>query len=415
MDACEEAFGERARIDVGIEHVRFEQAIRAFLDRAESLHTAEEMGEQIIHMVRCTDRLRLETSRLLAVFAKTGEAEAQGSNDVVDWLRHNARISVAESLLLNAVASQYEALPQSTEAVKSGDMGFGHVVHIARNKAFSDRKKTGAFDETPLVEHARTESVNRFRHTCLNFRHIQDPKGVVDSEVEAVECRSLTTNETDDGRYFVNLELDPLAYVATMTAIDARSGRCGPEDHRNKARRRADGFIDMCMDDMAAKAKPAESLSPVHIAVTCSMDTYQNQPGSPAAETEYGATLSGAAVGRLSCDASITRIMLDERLLPVCMSVMKRQLTKREMRALRQKYPTCARPGCNRPASQCQAHHITWWSRGRKTLIEDMCMLCSFHHWQIHEGGWQMARREDGGFVWIPPQRSRGPTAQVLV
>ena len=68
-DACEEVFGERARLDVGVAHVRLEEAIRAYLDRPESLHTAEEMGEQIIHLVRCTDRLRLETSRLLAVFA----------------------------------------------------------------------------------------------------------------------------------------------------------------------------------------------------------------------------------------------------------------------------------------------------------------------------------------------------------
>jgi hypothetical protein len=169
------------------------------------------------------------------------------------------------------------------------------------------------------------------------------------------------------------------------------------------------------MDDMASKAKPNQSLSPVHTAVTCSMDTYMNKPDSPAAETEYGTLLSGAAVGRLSCDASITRILLDERLLPVGMSVMKRQLTRREMRALRQKYPTCARPGCNRPASQCEAHHISWWSRSRRTRIEDMCMLCPFHHWQIHEGGWQMARREAGGFVWIPPQMPRGPTAQFPV
>ena len=98
------------------------------------------------------------------------------------------------------------------------------------------------------------------------------------------------------------------------------------------------------------------------------------------------------------------------KLLPVGISKMKRQLSKREMRALRQMYPRCAHNGCRRPASQCEAHHITWWSRGGKTQLEDMCMLCPFHHWRIHEGGWRMARKEDGGFVFVPPQLSRGPT-----
>ena len=42
-----------------------------------------------------------------------------------------------------------------------------------------------------------------------------------------------------------------------------------------------------------------------------------------------------------------------------------------------------------------------------------MMMLCPFHHWQVHEGGWQIAR-SDTGYVWIPPQFARGPTAPIV-
>ncbi|MFN2465445.1 MAG: HNH endonuclease signature motif containing protein, partial [Candidatus Dormibacteria bacterium] len=218
---------------------------------------------------------------------------------------------------------------------------------------------------------------------------------------------------TDDGRHFVNVELDSVGFLAAMTAIDGRSDRFGRDDHRIKARRRADGFVAMCLDDMERGAKPTDSLPPVHLVINSSMETFLNRPGAPAAETEYDVMLSGAAVGRLSCAAAITNILLDGKLLPVGVSKLKRRLSKREMRALRQMYPRCVRPGCRRPSSQCQAHHITWWSLGGKTRVEDMCMLCPFHHWQLHEGGYQMARREAGGFVFIPPQFARGPTVSV--
>ncbi|MGI8607801.1 MAG: DUF222 domain-containing protein [Candidatus Dormibacteria bacterium] len=396
---------------IGHRFVALQRAVDDFAERPEALHTAEEIGEQIVFITHCTDRLKLEVARLVGVFARTHEAERQGSNDVVDWVRHHARTSAAEALSLRAVGAQVPNLPASTLALERGQIGFGHVVQVAHNAAFSEKSKTGAFDERELLDHARVESVGRFRRTCQSFRHIQDAAGVVESEKQAVEFRNLTFNATDDGRCFVNVELDSLAYVAAMTAIDARSDRLGRQDHRLKCRRRADGFVEMCMDDMAASAKSGASLSPVHIAISCSCATYHNQPGAPAAETEYGAMLSGAAIGRLSCDASITHIKLNEKLLPVGMSRLKRQLSKREMRILRQLHPRCVRPGCRRPASQCEAHHITWWSRGGKSLIEDMCMVCPFHHFQVHEGGWQMAKREEGGFVWIPPQFSRGPTA----
>jgi hypothetical protein len=408
-----ELLKREARHAVPVGFVELEAAIDAFAARPQAVFTAAEIGEQVVHLVRCADKLRLEAARVMGAFAGTGEAEAQGSNDDVDWLRHHARTSVADALALRAVGTQLERITASVDALKRGEIGFGHVLHLARNAGFSEKSGKGEFDETPLLTRARMESVSRFRRTALSFRHIQDPQGVQDAEVEAVEYRNLTFSTTDDGRHFINVELDPLGYLAARTAIEARAVRNGSDDHRNRARVRAEGLIDMCMDDMTRTAKPSESLSPVHIVVHASMETFLDRPGSPAAETEYDAMLSGKAVGRLSCDASVSAILLDGKLMPVGVSKLKRQLSGREMRALRLLYPRCARPGCSRPASQCEAHHVTWWSRGHKTQVEDMCMLCPQHHWQVHEGGWQMARREDGGFVFLPPQFSRGPTERI--
>jgi hypothetical protein len=40
-----------------------------------------------------------------------------------------------------------------------------------------------------------------------------------------------------------------------------------------------------------------------------------------------------------------------------------------------------------------------------------MILLCSFQHWQVHEGGWKVGLRDDGQVFVIPPitQPAPGP------
>ncbi|QGU02000.1 HNH endonuclease [Corynebacterium kalinowskii] len=40
----------------------------------------------------------------------------------------------------------------------------------------------------------------------------------------------------------------------------------------------------------------------------------------------------------------------------------------------------CQHPGCNVPASRCDAHHVVPWSRGGPTSIDNLALLCPKHH-----------------------------------
>jgi hypothetical protein len=41
-----------------------------------------------------------------------------------------------------------------------------------------------------------------------------------------------------------------------------------------------------------------------------------------------------------------------------------------------------------------------------------MILLCPYHHWMVHEGGWDVAAKPDGELLWVPPF-ARGPTVSV--
>jgi hypothetical protein len=50
----------------------------------------------------------------------------------------------------------------------------------------------------------------------------------------------------------------------------------------------------------------------------------------------------------------------------------------------------CVFPGCDRPPAYTQAHHVTPWSEGGPTTLDNCVLLCSFHHHRVHDDGWTL-------------------------
>ncbi|MGI8608243.1 MAG: DUF222 domain-containing protein, partial [Candidatus Dormibacteria bacterium] len=377
--------------------------------RPEELLLSHEIGQQMEILAHLRDRLDLEFSELGGVFAATGEAGSQGSKGPVEWVRHHCKLSTTRASELMVVGGHVAQMPESCDALNDGEVGFGHLVQIARNARFCAKSRTAHFDERPLLEKAVDESVSRFRHTCLAMRHSQDPEGYVDSEVNAVESRELLVYPQDDGMTLISARLDSTGAATVQTALKALSKKLGPDDYRTSARRDADALIEIALYMLNEGAAPEGGSQRPHISVTCTLETLMGLKGAPAAQIEYGQPISGATLNRLACDSEITKVLLDDRLIPVAVGHMKRTLTKAERRALNARDGGCRYPCCHRPPSQCEAHHIEFYSRGGKTKLDNMMLLCPFHHWRIHEGGWLLGMSADGSVVVVPPQLARGP------
>jgi hypothetical protein len=44
----------------------------------------------------------------------------------------------------------------------------------------------------------------------------------------------------------------------------------------------------------------------------------------------------------------------------------------------------CRFPGCDRPVSWCDAHHIRWWRRLGPTELDNLTLMCNRHHHLVH-------------------------------
>jgi hypothetical protein len=78
----------------------------------------------------------------------------------------------------------------------------------------------------------------------------------------------------------------------------------------------------------------------------------------------------------------------------------------------------CRFPGCGQPPMACQPHHIIPRSKGGKTCLTNMLLLCTFHHLiAVHRWGWGIVLLPDGTVIATSPidghaLHSHGPPSQ---
>jgi hypothetical protein len=76
------------------------------------------------------------------------------------------------------------------------------------------------------------------------------------------------------------------------------------------------------------------------------------------------------------------------------------------MRQLRYRDVECRFPGCG-SRRFTQAHHVVWWGDGGPTDLDNLVLVCFFHHRLVHEHGWKMERDREGRVRWFRPDGSR--------
>jgi hypothetical protein len=78
----------------------------------------------------------------------------------------------------------------------------------------------------------------------------------------------------------------------------------------------------------------------------------------------------------------------------------------------------CAWPKCGRPVVYCDVHHLRHKEDGGETSLDNLILLCQFHHDVcIHRRGWHLVLHPDGTTEARSPDgrqilRSHGPPAQ---
>jgi hypothetical protein len=362
-----------------------------------SVEQGQAIGEELIRRRREIDLLELEFARLACEFEYSDYYMEEGFTSPINWIRFNCHMNGPSTADRIVVGDCTEKLPQSLHAMASGEIGFAHLVVLARTaQAVPD-----GFDEADLIDKAKLESPGRLHHTCQHYRHAKDPAGFAQEQAEIVEHRKLEFSSWENGILSFKGYLDPVGGAALRSALEPLAKKQGHDDHRKRKHRLADALVQLACGGQKSCLQ-----------VTTSLETLLGLSGAPAAETEFSLPISAKTVERLACDCSITRILLDSESVVIDVGRSKRTISAPAMRALKARDKHCQWPGCDRAAKWTEGHHMAYWARGGDSDLPNQILLCYRHHWMVHEGNWQIVKQEDGTILTIPPVTRFKPWAR---
>ena len=107
--------------------------------------------------------------------------------------------------------------------------------------------------------------------------------------------------------------------------------------------------------------------------------------GYEPATLEDGTPVPASELAQVLCDCAVTRIAIGADGTPLDLGRTQRLFTGEQRRAVIARDRECIWPGCHMPARWSQIHHIVWWERDNgRTCVDDGCLLCAFHHHEVH-------------------------------
>ncbi|WP_104180732.1 HNH endonuclease signature motif containing protein [Arthrobacter sp. B0490] len=175
-----------------------------------------------------------------------------------------------------------------------------------------------------------------------------------------------------------------------------------------RAQQLLEGLVSACRIALSTSGLPATGGHRPQVMVTID---YKDLIGETerAGDAVFSEQVSARNIRRIACDADIIPLVLSGNGQVLDVGRAQRLFPPHLRRALVARDKGCAFPDCSIPANWCEAHHLTPWSRGGSTSIDNGVLLCSRHHHVIHQDTWTVESR--GGIPWFTPPVHQRRTA----
>lgn len=246
-----------------------------------------------------------------------------------------------------------------------------------------------------------------------------------DQRLDAVE--SVTWSDLPNGMSRLTADLTPSHAAQVRHAIDALSApspgndccddvhhrhsgeATGQPDERRPEKRRADALL--LLVTRAAELLDADTTVPTsgstRLTVTIGFDELADTLRGFGVTTG-GTALEAHTIRKLACDAEILPMVLGSDSQPLDVGRERRLATPAQRAAVIQRDRHCTFPGCDRPPTWCQVHHVVPWYAGGETSLENSALLCPRHHTVVHRDGYT-AQVSDTHVDWdLRPGRMPG-------
>ena len=175
---------------------------------------------------------------------------------------------------------------------------------------------------------------------------------------------------------------DPEAFAVITTGLDARTRPTAENRGTTAGQRNAAVLVEICRFALGHDNVGEVKGERPHAVVTIGLKDLEDRARGALLHT--GSGLTPAQLRRIACDANLIPVVLGERSEPLDIGRASHQIPIRTRRAVAARDKGCAHPGCDRPPSWCECHHVIEWQHGGPTDVDNLVMLCCEHHDQVH-------------------------------
>lgn len=309
--------------------------------------------------------------------------------------------------------------PHLAAAQRTGDVSSEQADIVTRALAKVDRVgfDPGQVDygEQVLADYATRLGPKDLRRLAEQIVDRIDPDGTVPDDKLQQDRRFFHLRQATDGAYTGEFRLTPtaglklqsllgpLAKPKGKTTVSEDGRRVDELDPRHHGQRMHDALEDVCdrllrSDDSV----PDAGGTPATVIVTIDLQDLANRTG-------YGVAADGTLIApdearRLVDQADVYWAVVDAKGVLLRLGRDRRIATAGQTAALIARDHGCSFPGCDTGPEWCERHHVLAWIDGGATDLDNLTLLCRYHHHNFLARGWECEINADGLPEWRPPR-----------
>ncbi|MGI8459582.1 MAG: DUF222 domain-containing protein [Propionibacteriaceae bacterium] len=335
-----------------------------------------------------------------------------GVKSVAHWLSWACSMSAGTAREHVRVARALRRMPTIREAFRSGRLSYSKIREVTR--------VVDVVDEAHLCGLALTATASQLSRMVAAFRAAdgtriaQEPK------------RQLRWQVREDGMVEVRVRLPAEEAAVLQCALAAAEDQFGepppaPGDApTERPYSRVDALLDVAHSFVAAV--PQDRSGEDRTLVVVQVAAEQLAPGADSEDVLAGTSdrrqptchvagagpVETATAQRLACDADVIGAVVDRYGEVLALGRTRRLVSRAQRRALMIRDGMCRYPGCHQ-THHLKAHHVRPWAAGGPTDLDNLVLLCQWHHTAVHEGRMSMRRTPGSGAGWVVTHADGSP------
>ena len=353
--------------------------------------------------------IQAATCRLLVLVAEMDRREAYGAlcfKSCAHWLSYCTGDSLPTAREKVRVARKLEKCPQIQQTFAEGRISYSKVRAITRIVTPEN--------EQTLVSYALEGSTSQLERIVRCYRRAAPAEQEL--MVRQQERRYLRYHHDEENMLVLQGRLPPEVGAVLVKALRIATEMVGGEDSAEPSQRLCDAMGEVAgaalgkgLAERAGKAWTSSYQVLVHVDEAVLVDGDAGR-----CEVEGGIGASPETLRRLTCDAPMIEVHdaacehaehgceHEEQGCKLHLGRSRRRAGAALERAVRLRDEgICQFPGCQ-GRGYLHLHHVEHWAKGGTTDLDNLTLLCSFHHRAVHEGGFSVTREEDELMFYAP-------------